>query len=350
MKRKVMLTGDRPTGALHLGHYVGSVVNRLKFQEKYETYFIIADLHTLTTKPDLKSINTIPFNVREMVLDYLACGINPNKVSIYLQSAIPELFELYLIFSMIVTVARLQRIPSIKDMSIAAGLKEIPYGLLGYPVLMSADILMAKANLVPVGRDNESHIEFARELARRFNHLYENNFFPIPESVFTDSRPLVGICGKNKMSKSLNNAIFLKDDENLLEKKIMSMYTDPNRIRADIPGNVEGNPVFIYHAIFNSNHEEVEDLKSRYKKGKVGDVEVKKKLFLALNSFLKPIRDKRSFYEAQKKDYIDEIIFNGTSKARFIANKVVKEVKDLVGLSKTWNGIKYSVEKQKNEE
>lgn len=215
-----MLTGDRPTGALHLGHYVGSVVNRLKFQEKYETYFIIADLHTLTTKPDLKSINTIPFNVREMVLDYLACGINPNKVSIYLQSAIPELFELYLIFSMIVTVARLQRIPSIKDMSIAAGLKEIPYGLLGYPVLMSADILMAKANLVPVGRDNESHIEFARELARRFNHLYENNFFPIPESVFTDSRPLVGICGKNKMSKSLNNANFLKDDENLLEKKL----------------------------------------------------------------------------------------------------------------------------------
>lgn len=176
MQRKVILTGDRPTGPLHLGHYVGSIVNRLKYQGEYETYIIIADLHTLTTKPYLENISKISVNVREMVLDYLACGINPEKVNIYLQSAIPELLELNLILSMIVMVNRLQRIPSIKDMSIAAGLTEVPYGLLGYPVLMSADILMVKSNLVPVGRDNEAHVELTRELARKFNYLYGKFF------------------------------------------------------------------------------------------------------------------------------------------------------------------------------
>lgn len=339
-----MLTGDRPTGSLHLGHYVGSIVNRLKYQEEYETYIIIADLHTLTTKSDLKSVNEISVNVREMVLDYLACGINPEKVNIYLQSAIPELLELNLILSMIVMVNRLQRIPSIRDMSTTAGLTEVPYGLLGYPILMSADILMTKANLVPVGRDNEAHIELTRELARKFNYLYGENFFPIPEAIFTDSQVLVGIYGKTKMSKSLGNAIFLSDDEKLLYKKVMSMFTDPKRVRADIPGEVDGNPVFIYHNFFNNDIDELSELKSRYKKGTIGDVEVKKRLFEVLNQFLIPIRERRKFFKA-KKGYIDEIIFEGTNKTRKIAVEVIKEAKNLMGISKTWYGIRRNVEK-----
>ncbi|AGT27009.1 tryptophan--tRNA ligase [Borrelia miyamotoi] len=344
MQSKIMLTGDRPTGSLHLGHYVGSIVNRLKYQEEYETYIIIADLHTLTTKSDLKSVNEISVNVREMVLDYLACGINPEKVNIYLQSAIPELLELNLILSMIVMVNRLQRIPSIRDMSTTAGLTEVPYGLLGYPILMSADILMTKANLVPVGRDNEAHIELTRELARKFNYLYGENFFPIPEAIFTDSQVLVGIYGKTKMSKSLGNAIFLSDDEKLLYKKVMSMFTDPKRVRADIPGEVDGNPVFIYHNFFNNDIDELSELKSRYKKGTIGDVEVKKRLFEVLNQFLIPIRERRKFFKA-KKGYIDEIIFEGTNKTRKIAVEVIKEAKNLMGISKTWYGIRRNVEK-----
>ncbi|QFP42326.1 tryptophan--tRNA ligase [Borrelia miyamotoi] len=339
-----MLTGDRPTGSLHLGHYVGSIVNRLRYQEEYETYIIIADLHTLTTKSDLKSVNEISVNVREMVLDYLACGINPEKVNIYLQSAIPELLELNLILSMIVMVNRLQRIPSIRDMSTTAGLTEVPYGLLGYPILMSADILMTKANLVPVGRDNEAHIELTRELARKFNYLYGENFFPIPEALFTDSQVLVGIYGKTKMSKSLDNAIFLSDNEELLYKKVMSMFTDPKRVRADIPGEVDGNPVFIYHNFFNNDIDELCELKTRYKKGTIGDVEVKKRLFEVLNQFLIPIRERREFFKA-KKGYIDEIIFEGTNKTRKIAVEVIKEAKNLMGISKTWYGIRRNVEK-----
>ncbi|UER67230.1 tryptophan--tRNA ligase [Borrelia sp. BU AG58] len=344
MKKKVMLTGDRPTGSLHLGHYVGSVVSRLKYQEEYEAYVIIADLHTLTTRPDLNSISEISSNAREMVLDYLACGINPEKVHIYLQSAIPELLELNLILSMIVMVSRLQRIPSIKDMSVAAGFTEVSYGLLGYPVLMSADILMAKANLVPVGRDNEAHIELARELAKRFNFLYGESFFPIPEAIFTDSQSLVGIYGKNKMSKSLGNAIFLSDDENLLRRKVMSMFTDPKRVRADIPGEVESNPVFIYHALFNNNVDELCELKARYKRGTIGDVEVKERLFEVLNKFLKPIRERRAFFKSKKK-YVDEIIYEGTSKTRKVAMEVVRGAKKLMGLSRTWNSVRRNVEK-----
>ncbi len=339
-----MLTGDRPTGSLHLGHYVGSIVNRLKYQEEYETYIIIADLHTLTTKPSLRSINEISFNVREMVLDYLACGINPERVNIYLQSAIPELLELNLMLSMIVMVNRLNRIPSIKDMSVAAGLNDISYGLLGYPVLMSADILMAKANLVPVGRDNEAHIELTRELAKKFNSLYGDDFFPIPEAIFTDSQTLVGIYGKIKMSKSLGNAIFLSDDEQSLRKKVMSMFTDPKRVRADIPGEVDGNPVFIYHDLFNNDTDELCELKNRYRKGTIGDVEVKERLFKVLNQFLTPIREKREFFKA-KKGYIDEVIFEGTNRTRKVAVEVIKDAKNLMGISKMWNGVQRNVEK-----
>ena len=258
MERKRILTGDRPTGNLHLGHYVGSIRNRVRLQEEFECFFIIADLHTLTTKPDKQYIDELADNVRQMALDYLACGIDPEKSVIYLQSAVPEVCELNLFFSDLVTVPRLQRIPSIKDMAKAAHLSELPLGLLGYPVLQAADILLPRANLVPVGKDNESHVELTREIAKRFNYMY-GDVFPLPEVMVSDYGSLVGTDGQAKMSKSLNNAIFLCDDEKTVIKKVRGMYTDPNRTSADIPGTVEGNPVFIYHDAFNPNKAEIED-------------------------------------------------------------------------------------------
>ena len=265
-KRKRILTGDRPTGKLHLGHYVGSLENRVKLQEKYECFFIIADLHTLTTRPGKEFLKELPNNIREMVLDYLAVGIDPERSTIFVQSAIPETYELNTLFEMLVTVPRLERVPTIKDMARAAGLEAIPFGLLGYPVLQAADILLPRAHLVPVGKDNEAHVEVAREIARRFNRLY-GEVFPIPQALIGDVPALVGTDGQAKMSKSLNNAIFLSDDEETVTRKVFSMYTDPKRIRADIPGTVEGNPVFIYHDIFNPDVDEVNDLKERYRRG-----------------------------------------------------------------------------------
>lgn len=342
MDRKRILTGDRPTGKLHLGHYVGSLVNRVKLQDSYECFFIIADLHTLTTKPEKEHIESITGNVRDLVLDYLACGIDPSSSVIYLQSAVHEVYEMNLFFEMLVTVPRLQRIPSLKDMAKSANLSEMPFGLLGYPVLQAADILMPRAHLVPVGRDNESHVELTREIARRFNGMY-GEVFPIPEVLVGDVPSLVGTDGDAKMSKSLNNAIYLSDDAKTVEKKVFGMYTDPNRISADIPGRVEGNPVFIYHDAFNKNKVEVEDLKDRYRKGTVGDVEVKEKLARALNLFLDPIRDRRQGFE-ERKGYVDEIIVDGTERMRSEAKQTLTEMKKAMGISGVWNKISRKAE------
>src|SRR6056297_361019 len=314
MDKPRILTGDRPTGKLHLGHYVGSILNRVKYQEQYDCFFIIADLHMLTTKPSKEDIESITANSKEMVLDYLACGIDPQKSKIYLQSAVHEVYEMNLIFEMLVSVPRLQRLPSIKDMAKSANLNEIPLGLLGYPVLQAADILMPRANLVPVGKDNESHVELTREIARRFNSLY-GDVFPIPDVKVGEVPTLVGTDGSAKMSKSLGNTIFLSDDAKTVEKKVRGMYTDPKRIRADIPGRVEGNPVFIYHDIFNPDKAQVDDLKERYALGKVGDVEVKDKLAAALNNFLTPIRERRQDF-AERKGFVDEVIYDGTVRMR----------------------------------
>ncbi len=340
--KKRILTGDRPTGRLHLGHYVGSIANRVRLQDEYECFFIIADLHTLTTKPEKKYIDELADNVRQMVLDYLACGIDPAKSVIYLQSAVPEVTELNLFFSNLVTLPRIQRIPSIKDMAKNAGLSEMPLGLLGYPVLQSADILLPRANLVPVGKDNESHVELTREIAKRFNFMYGETF-PIPDVMVSDFGSLIGIDGQAKMSKSLNNAIFLSDDEKAVNKKVNSMYTDPNRTSADVPGCVEGNPVFIYHDAFNPDKEEIAGLKARYLTGTVGDVEVKRKLAKALNNFLDPIRARRSHYEAQT-GLVDEIIYNGTLRMREEARETLNLAKKAMGLSSVWNRISRKAE------
>jgi len=345
MERKRILTGDRPTGKMHLGHYVGSLVNRVRLQDEYECFFIIADLHMLTTRPEKEHIEEIVTNAREMVLDYLAVGIDPTKSTIYLQSAVHEVYELNLLFEMLVTVPRLSRLPSLKDMARAADLTEMPFGLLGYPVLQAADILMPRAHLVPVGRDNEAHVEVTREIARRFNYLY-GEVFPIPDAMIGVVPTLVGTDGQAKMSKSLNNAIFLSDDAKTVEKRVFSMYTDPKRIRADIPGTVEGNPVFIYHDIFNPNKAEVEELKERYRAGRVGDVEVKEKLAVALNNFLDPIRERRAEFAARS-GFVDEVIYDGTLRARQEAQETLMLAKKAMGLTGVWNRISRKAEDAK---
>ncbi len=333
MAKKRILTGDRPTGKLHLGHYVGSIANRLRLQDEYECFFIIADLHMLTTKQRKEDIAEAPQNIRDLVLDQLAAGIDPNKVTYYVQSAVKEIYQLNLIFEMLVTVPRLSRLPSIKDMARAAHLEEeqIPFGLLGYPVLQAGDILLPRAHLVPVGKDNEAHVEITREIARRFNYLY-GEVFPVPDVLVPEVGTLVGTDGQAKMSKSLGNAILLSDDAKTVEQKVRGMYTDPNRVRADVPGRVEGNPVFIYHDAFNPNTEEVEDLKRRYREGRVGDVEVKRKLAAAINNFLEPMRERRREYESQP-GFVDDVILTGNARMREVARETIAMVEDAMGLT-----------------
>lgn len=329
-QRKRILTGDRPTGPLHLGHYVGTLANRLRLQDTYECFFIVADLHTLTTRPDKADIACLGDDIREMVLDYLAVGIDPEGSAIFLQSAVPETYELNLIFEMLVSVPRLERVPSLKEMVQGADLEAVPFGLLGYPVLQAADILLPRATLVPVGKDNEAHVEVAREIARRFNGLY-GEVFPVPDVLLGDVPSLVGIDGQAKMSKSLDNAIFLADDAGTVDAKVRRMYTDPKRVRADIPGTVEGNPVFAYHDAFNPDRAEVEDLKRRYREGRVGDVEVKASLARALNTFLEPIRQRRAAY-ARRPGRVEEILRSGTRRARHEAAETMAAVRQAMGL------------------
>ena len=266
MAKKRILSGMRPTGPLHIGHYFGALQNWVAMQEQYESFHFVADWHVLTDHQG--KLHDMPGYAREMVADWIACGLDPQKSTFYVQSAIPEVSELNLLFSMLVTVNRLSRLPSLKDMARAAHLQEMPFGLLGYPVLQAADILLPKAHLVPVGKDNESHVEITREIARRFNRTYDE-VFPVPDTLIGDVPTLVGTDGKAKMSKSLDNCIYLDDDEATVNKKVKSMYTDPNRIHADVPGTVDGNPVFVYHDAFNDQRDEVDDLKERYAKGAV---------------------------------------------------------------------------------
>jgi tryptophanyl-tRNA synthetase len=330
-----MLTGDRPTGQLHLGHYVGTLKNRIKFQHNYESFFLVADLHMLTTRNRPDDIQGTFENARHLVLDALAAGIEPKAVTFYLQSAVHEIHEMYTLLQNMVTVSRLERVPSLKEMARDAG-AEMSYGLLGYPVLQAADILCVRANLVPVGKDNLAHVEIAREIARRFNTTY-SPVFPIPESVVGNVPILVGTDGKEKMSKSLDNAIFLTDSAEEVERKVMAMFTDPKRVHADVPGTVEGNPIFIYHDAFNTNLAEVDDLKTRYRAGKVGDVEVKQKLAVAINTMLDPIRERRSLYETP--GLVEQILFEGTKKVRVEIKQTLFEMQQAMGLTGVWNHI-----------
>lgn len=330
MNKKRILTGDRPTGPLHLGHFVGTLKNRVALQEKYDCFFIIADLHTLTTDFSKEKTQKLNERARGLVLDYLSVGIDPEKAVIYQQSKVPEVTYLSVLFSNLITVPRAQRVPTLKDVMRDLKIEQASLGLLNYPVLQAADILMVKADLVPVGKDQQSHVEVTREIARDFNKTY-GEVFPIPEALIGDVGTLVGTDGQAKMSKSVGNCIYLSDDEETVNKKVKTMYTDPTRIRPTDPGHVEGNPVFIYHDAFNENKEEVADLKERYIKGQVGDVEVKEKLAVAINKFLMPIREKRAKYEG-KVELLDQIIAEGSQKARTEAQKTLEEVLEKMGI------------------
>ena len=327
--KRRLLTGDRPTGKLHIGHYVGSLKNRLRLQDEYDCYFPIADYHMLTTHYD--RIGDVKQSIHELVLDYLAVGLSPEKSTIYLQSLVPEVCELSLLFSMLITVPRLQRVPTLKDKVREMHADAASLGLLSYPVLQAADILLVRASIVPVGKDQASHLEVTREIATRFNQLYGKDVFPVPDTLIGEVPTLVGLDGKAKMSKSLGNVINLSDDEKTVNKAVMSMYTDPTRIHPTDPGHVEGNPVFIYHDIFNPNKEEVDEMKSRYRKGTIGDVEVKRKLAVYINAFLTPIRERRAQY-VQKPELIVEILHEGSKKAQGVARETLRMAKEAMGM------------------
>ena len=338
-QKKRVISGDRPTGKLHIGHYVGSIVNRIALQKEYECFFFVADLHVLTTKKEKADIVQMRENIREMMIDYLSCGIDPSLCTMYLQSGIPAVYETNLLFEMFVSVNRLSGLPSIKEMARNAHMdsESVPFGLIGYPVLMAADIFLPKADLVPVGKDNEAHVEITRDIIRKINLTYQSDF-PLPDFLPTECPSLIGTDGKGKMSKSAGNAIFLSDDAKSVEKKIAQAYTDPKRIHADVPGTVEGNPIFVYHDIFNPNKDQVAEFKDRYQRGAIGDVEVKEALASAMNGFLGPIRKRRLEVE-RNKGYVESILYEGTLRMADIASDTLKELKSVMGLSGSWNKI-----------
>lgn len=321
--KKRLLTGDRPTGPLHLGHYIGSLKNRISLQDKYECFFIIADLQVLTDH--IHQHKEIKDNIIELVLDYLSIGLKPENY-FFVQSAVPELAELTVYFSYIVSLSYLKRNPTIKKEAEMYGIKNMSYGFFGYPISQSADILAFKSQIVPVGKDQLPHIEQAREIAKKFNQTFKKEIFIIPEALLSECPSLIGTDGKNKMSKSLNNAIFLKESEKELKEKVFKMYTDPSRIHANIPGETENNPIFIYHRLFNSNVNEVKKLEEKYKEGSIGDAEVKEKLFCALNSFLAPIRKKRKKL-SNDLGYVEKLISKGDKRAKEVAGQTLREVR-----------------------
>ncbi|PIU71965.1 tryptophan--tRNA ligase [Candidatus Woesebacteria bacterium CG_4_10_14_0_2_um_filter_39_14] len=324
MTKKRILTGDRPTGRLHLGHYVGSLQNRVRLQDEYDQFVMLADVQALTD--NFENPEEVRKSIKEVLLDYLAVGIDPKKTTILIQSLISEIAELTVFYLNLVTLERVLRNPTVKDEIKQKGFgQNIPAGFAMYPVSQAADITVFNASLVPVGEDQLPMIEQTREIVRKFNSLYGQVFIE-PEALLGGVKRLPGIDGNAKMGKSLGNCIYLSDSKEEVERKVMSMYTDPNRIHSTDPGKIEGNPVFVYHDVFNPNKAEVEDLKKRYQEGKVGDIEVKEKLFVALNNFLTPIREKRSEFEGKDK-ILDQILKDGTEKARGVAGETMKKVR-----------------------
>jgi len=310
-----------------VGHYVGSLQNRVNLQDEYETFIVIADMHAFSYPKYLEDPKTVSESVRKVLLGNLAAGLDPEKVTFFVESGIPELYELATIFSMLVSHNRALRNPTLKEEIKEKNMGDsFSLGFVNFPILQVADILSVKACLVPVGEDQLPHIELTREVARKFNSTY-GEVFPEPEGKVGKVERLVGLDGNYKMTKSLDNTINLNEPEEELKIKIMSMYTDPKRIHATDPGTVEGNPVFVYHDAFNSNKEEVADLKERYAKGEVGDVEVKEKLYKAMSVFLKPVRERYREYEKDMSE-VEEILKTGTEKTRKIVQQTLQETKE----------------------
>jgi tryptophanyl-tRNA synthetase len=331
MNKKRILTGIRPTGALHLGHYAGALENWVRLQDEYECFFLIADYQVSDYADD---IDTVRQSVLEIATDWLAVGLDPERSHFVIESLIPEHAELTIWLSWYVGLGRLQRNPTLKaemDELESRSRDAVPVAFFTYPVMQVANILMPKANLVPTGEDQSPHVEMTREVARRFNRLF-GEVFPEPEGLVGRVPRLVGIDGQAKMSKSLNNAIYLKDDAEIVTQKVMRMYTDPTRIHADDPGHIEGNPVFMYHDAFNPDKAEVRDLKERYVVGKVGDVEVKQKLAKALNALMDPIRERRARFEAQPA-LVREALASGSAYAKRVAEQTMSEVRAALRLN-----------------
>ena len=332
MKKRI-LTGDNTTGKLHVGHYVGSLENRLKFQDEFETIIIAADLHALSYPKYIVDTMLVHDGTMQVILGNLAVGLDPEKVTFFVDSGVPEICELAFIFSTLVSTNRILRNPTIKDEIREKDLGDTySLGFLNFPLLMASDILGAKADLVPIGEDQLPHLELTREIVAKFNGTF-NDVLKEPTPHIGRVARLMGIDGNTKMSKSLKNANYLDESTQSLKDKIKRMYTDPTRIHAYDPGKVEGNPVFDYHDAFNPNKEEVLDLKERYRKGQVGDVEVKDKLFIAMEAFIAPIRERYNMYIG-KEDYIYQILDEGTKKVRKIAEGTLNEVKEAMYLPK----------------
>jgi tryptophanyl-tRNA synthetase len=328
MKKRI-LTGDRPTGPLHLGHYVGSLKQRVELQHEYETYLLIADLQALTD--NFQHPEAVRQHVVEVALDYLAAGIDPRVTTIVIQSQVPEIAELTLYYLNLVTLARLERNPTVKEEIQLRRFKEgIPLGFLAYPVSQAADITAFQAHVVPVGEDQLPMIEQAREIVRQFNRLYGETLV-LPEALLSPYPRLPGTDGKAKMSKSLGNAINLSDSADDVRQKVMKMYTDPTRIHPTDPGHVRGNPVFAYHDAFNPNRLEVAELKDRYRKGRVGDMEVKQKLAAVLNDLLEPMRRRRAEY-AKDLAAVYAILKEGTDRGRDVASDTLMAVRKALRL------------------
>ncbi|MFN7039462.1 MAG: tryptophan--tRNA ligase [Alphaproteobacteria bacterium] len=325
---KIILTGDRPTGKLHLGHYIGSLENRVKLQNTYKQYVMIADVQALTD--NFENPQKIIDNLYEVALDYLAVGIDPNKTTIFIQSQIPEIAELTIYFMNLVTLGRLERNPTVKSEILQKGYSDsIPAGFFCYPISQAADITSVKAELVPVGDDQLPMIEQTNEIVRKFNRIYNTDSLKEAEAVLSSASRLVGIDGKAKASKSLNNAIFLADSPEEIKRKVFQMYTDSNHIKISDPGQVEGNVVFTYLDAFHSDKEEVSSLKAHYKKGGLGDTTIKNILNESLQKFLQPIREKRNSF---KIEHLKEILRAGSIEAQKVASETLREVRDAIGI------------------
>lgn len=335
MNKKIILTGDRPTGKLHLGHYVGSLQNRVKLQEEENTkmYIMIADQQALTDNAD--NPQKIIESVTEVALDYLAIGIDPKKTTIFLQSQVPQLAELTMYYMNLVSVARLQRNPTVKQELATKNFGEsVPTGFLTYPISQAADITAFGATHVPVGEDQKPMLEQTREIVRDFNRIYKKEVLTLPEIVLPPKNQgrLIGIDGNGKMSKSLNNGIYLSDSPEEIKAKIMKMYTDPNHIRVEDPGQVEGNVVFTYLDIFDPNKEEVEQLKEHYRRGGLGDVKLKLRLNDVMQDLLRPIRERRELF-AKDLDFVYKMLEEGSKEAEKVAAKTLTEVKEAMGIN-----------------
>ncbi len=328
-ERKVLLTGDRPTGPLHLGHYIGSLKSRVEMQNDYQTFIMVADIQALTD--NFKTPMTVQKNVLQVVRDYLAIGLDPDKITIFLQSQVPELAELTMYYMNLVTLSRLEQNPTIKSEIQQKGYQghSIPVGFLCYPISQAADITAFQGEAVPVGEDQVPILEMTNEIVRRFNHIYETDCLRECQAVLSTTSRLVGINGQQKASKSLNNAIFLKDSEEVLREKVWQMYTDPTHLRIEDPGHVEGNVVFSYLDAFHPHKSEVEQWKEHYQRGGLGDTTLKEALYHTLADFLRPIREKRESYDD---DLVKGILVAGQHKAREKAQETLKKVKKAMGL------------------